>query len=110
MVFKFYKALFCNQELEEKFPKANNCLEIIFNKIQEESFPKDQNSVSIVSIPQKNDLSNYNNHKNISLINVDLTIIIKKTTDKILNILMLIILLGLSNLVFAIMKLAFIFP
>ncbi|OUM57450.1 hypothetical protein PIROE2DRAFT_17564 [Piromyces sp. E2] len=37
---KFYKAFFCNKDLEEKYPSASKCLEIIFNKIWNDSFPK----------------------------------------------------------------------
>ena len=50
---EFYKAFFCNIKLEEKFPSAGKCLEIIFNKIWEGSFPNEWNSASIVSIPKK---------------------------------------------------------
>ena len=38
---EFYKAFFCNHDLEEKFPSAGKCLEIIFNKIWEGSFPNE---------------------------------------------------------------------
>jgi hypothetical protein len=78
-----YKAHFCNHDLEEKFPSAGKCLEIIFNKIWEGSFPNEWNSASIVSIPKKGDLSNCNNYRDISLINDGLKILTKIVTDRI---------------------------
>jgi len=38
---EFYKALFCNKELEEGFPDEVKYLEITFTKIWEESSPND---------------------------------------------------------------------
>jgi len=38
---EFYKAFFCNYDLEERFPSSSKCLEIIFNKIWEGSFPNE---------------------------------------------------------------------
>ena len=72
---EFYKALFCNEELLETHPAAGKCLNLIFNKIWNGSFPKKWNSVSIVSIPKKGDLSDFNNYRGISHINVGLKII-----------------------------------
>ena len=69
---EFYKAFFRNHYLEDRFPSAGKYLDIIFNKIWEGSFPNLWNSASIVSIPKKGDLSNCNNYRGISLINVGL--------------------------------------
>ena len=80
---EFYKAFFCSKDLEEEHPSAGKCLEIIFNKIWNGSFPKNWNSASIVSIPKKGDLSNCNNYRGISLINVGLKIITKIITNRI---------------------------
>eukprot|EP00833_Pecoramyces_ruminatium_P001771 jgi/Orpsp1_1/1175803/evm.model.c7180000055260.1 len=80
---EFYKALFCNDELEETHPAAGKCLELIFNKIWNGSFPKKWNSASIVSIPKKGDLTDCSNYRGISLINVGLKIISKIVTDRI---------------------------
>lgn len=64
---------------------AQHCLEIIFNKIWNGSFPRNWNSAAIVSIPKKGDLSDCNNYRGISLINVGLKIISKIVTDRISN-------------------------
>ncbi|OUM65132.1 hypothetical protein PIROE2DRAFT_28468, partial [Piromyces sp. E2] len=80
---EFYKALFYNKELEEKYPSASKCIEIIFNKIWNGSFPKKWNSASIVSIPKKGDLSDCNNYRGISSINVGFKIISKIITNRI---------------------------
>jgi len=80
---EFYKVFFCNHDLEERFPSAGKCLEIIFNKIWEDSFPNEWNSASIVSIPKIGNLSNCNNYRGISLINVGLKIPTKIVTDRI---------------------------
>eukprot|EP00833_Pecoramyces_ruminatium_P008357 jgi/Orpsp1_1/1182389/evm.model.c7180000081096.1 len=60
---EFYKALFCNDELEEIHPAAGKCLELIFNKIWNGSFPKKWNSASLVSIPKKGDLTDCSNYR-----------------------------------------------
>jgi len=75
--FEFYKAIFCNSEKYNNITKAQKCLEIIFNKIWNGYFPHNWNSAAIVSIPKKGDLSNCNNYRGISLINVDLKIMTK---------------------------------
>ena len=80
---EFYKALFINEELLETDPAGGNCLKLIFNKIWNGSFPKKWNSASIVSIPKKGDLSDFNNYRGISHINVGLKIISKIITDRI---------------------------
>jgi len=84
---EFYKAFFRksnqNETNEENFSNAAKCLEIIFNKIWNGSFPKEWNSASIVSIPKKGDLSDCNNYRGISLINVGLKIISKIVTERI---------------------------
>ena len=80
---EFYKALFCDSEDENTPSKAQLCLEIIFNKIWNGSFPKHWNSAAIVSIPKKGDLSDCNNYRGISLINVGLKIISKIVTTRI---------------------------
>ena len=80
---EFYKAFFNTLELEERYPAPGKCLEIIFNKIWNGSFPSNWNSASIVSIPKKGDLSDCNNYRGISLINVGLKIITKVITERI---------------------------
>ncbi len=80
---EFYKAFYCNPDLEEKYTAPSKCLEIIFNKIWNGSFPKNWNTASIVSIPKKGDLSDCNNYRGISLINVGLKIISKIVTERI---------------------------
>jgi len=80
---EFFKAFFCNHDIEERFTSTGKCLEIIFNKIWEGSFPNEWNSAFIVSIPKKGDLSNCNNYRGISLINVGLKILTKTVTDRI---------------------------
>ena len=80
---EFYKAIFSDPELGEKYPFAAKCLELIFNKIWDGSFPKKWNTASIVSIPKKGDLSNCNNYRGISLINVGIKIISKILTERI---------------------------
>jgi len=55
----------------------------LFNKIWDGDFPEEWNSVSIISIPKKGDLSDCNNYRGISLINVSLKIISKIITNKI---------------------------
>jgi len=49
----------------------------------EGSFPNEWNSASIVSIPKKGDLSNCNNYRGFSLINVGLKILSKIVPDRI---------------------------
>jgi len=101
----FYKAFFCNHDLEEKFPFAGKCLKIIFNKIWEGSFPNELNSASIVSIPKKGDLSNCNNYRGISLLSMSVLKFLQKLSQiESLNMLLNIILLDLNSLAFAIMK------
>ncbi len=80
---EFYKAIFCNSEEDSNITNAQQCLEIIFNKIWNGSFPHNWNSAAIVSIPKKGDLSDCNNYRGISLINVGLKIISKIVTDRI---------------------------
>ncbi|OUM66093.1 hypothetical protein PIROE2DRAFT_6805 [Piromyces sp. E2] len=72
--------------LEESFPAPGKCLDIIFNKIWNGSFPRNWNTASIVSIPKKKgDLSDCNNYRGISLINVGLKILSKVVTERISN-------------------------
>ena len=60
---------------------------------------KSQNSASIISIPKKGDLSDCNNYRGISLINVGLKIISKIVTNRIAkNMPLNINLLDLNNL------------
>ncbi|OUM56423.1 hypothetical protein PIROE2DRAFT_28336, partial [Piromyces sp. E2] len=80
---EFYKAFFSTPELEESFPAPGKCLEIIFNKIWNGSFPRNWNTASIVSIQKKGDLSDCNNYRGISLINVGLKILSKVVTERI---------------------------
>jgi len=82
---EYYKAFFCDPNLEEKHTDPAKCLEIIFNKIWNGSFPTQWNSATIVSIPKKGDLTDCNNYRGISLINVWLKIISKIVTDRITN-------------------------
>ncbi len=80
---EFYKAIFSDMENESNITNAQHCLEIIFNKIWDGSFPRNWNSAAIVSIPKKGDLSDCNNYRGISLINVGLKILSKIVTDRI---------------------------
>ena len=82
---EFYKSFFSNPDPEAESSHPAKCLEIIFNKIWNGSFPKNWNSAAIVSIPKKGDLSDCNNYRGISLINVGLKIISKIITDRISN-------------------------
>jgi len=61
------------------------CLFSIFTKIWNGDFPSNWNSASIVSIPKKGDLSDCNNYRGISLINVGLKILAKIVTNRISN-------------------------
>ena len=80
---EFYKAIFCNSEEDFNITNAQQCLEIIFNKIWNGSFLHNWNSAAIISIPKKGDLSDCNNYRGISLINVSLKINSKIVTDRI---------------------------
>jgi len=82
---ELYKALFCNEELQETHPAAEKCLKLIFNKIWNgtQLSKKKWNSTSIVSIPKEGDLSDCSNYWSISLIDVRLKIIPKIITDRI---------------------------
>jgi len=81
---EFYKTFISeNSESTSGSSPAAKCLEIIFNKIWNGSFPSSWSSESIVSISKKGDLSDCNNYRGISLINVGLKIISKIFTKKI---------------------------
>ncbi|OUM64042.1 hypothetical protein PIROE2DRAFT_9267 [Piromyces sp. E2] len=83
---EFYKALFCNKELEEIMVLLLlNVLKLFSIKFRMVLFPKKWNSVSTVSIPKKGGLSDCNNYRGISLINVGLKIISKIITNRISN-------------------------
>jgi len=49
----FYKAFFCDPNLEEKYTGPSKCLEIIFNKIWNEGFPSQWNSATICFYSRK---------------------------------------------------------
>jgi len=59
------------------------CLLILFNKIWKGDFPSDWNTASIISIPKKGDLTDCNNYRGISLINIGLKILSKIVTERI---------------------------
>jgi len=81
---EFYKAFFCNEELEKDHLFAERCLQIIFNKFRNGSFLTKWNLVSIVSIPRKV-ISPITIIIVVSLINVGLKIISKIVTNRISN-------------------------
>ena len=90
---EFFKAFFKNDSPSVDQPDSNHsdndysdcakCLLILFNKIWDGDFPQEWNSASIVSIPKKGDLSDCNNYRGISLINVGLKILSKIVTNRI---------------------------
>jgi len=92
---EFFKAFFTNFSSDDdqtnnqsSFSESNPpdsvlCLYLLFNKIWDGDFPSDWNTASIVSIPKKGDLSDCNNYRGISLINVSIKIITKIITNRI---------------------------
>ena len=96
MVFRlnFFKAFFSESDLSDNqdnpsdvhYSDCAKCLLSLFNKIWDGDFPEEWNSVSIISIPKKGDLSDCNNYRGISLINVGLKIISKIVTNRIAKI------------------------
>ena len=46
------------------------CLHLLLNRIWNGDFPKFWNKSNIVSVPKKGDLSDCNNYRGISLINI----------------------------------------
>ena len=90
---EFFKAFFFNSESrtssqddsnqEVTYSDCAKCLLLLFNKIWDGDFPNEWNSASIVSIPKKGDLSDCNNYRGISLINVGLKILSKIVTKRI---------------------------
>ena len=90
---EFFKAFFKSEnptdnQTESNSPDSNysdcaKCLLLLFNKIWNGDFPSEWNSASIVSIPKKGDLSDCNNYRGISLINVGLKILSKIVTKRI---------------------------
>ena len=89
---EFFKAFFkpkdssssqTDSDTENTYSDCAKCLFILFNKIWNGDFPSNWNSASIVSIPKKGDLSDCNNYRGISLINVGLKILSKIVTDRI---------------------------
>jgi len=92
---EFFKAFFKNDVLSDDHSNSNTtdnnysdcvkCLLLLFNKIWDGDFPNEWNSASIVSIPKKGDLSDCNNYRGISLINVGLKILSKIVTYRISN-------------------------
>ena len=82
MVFRlnFFKVIFRKSDLsdnqndssDEHYSKCAKCLLSLFNKILDGDFPEEWNSTSILSIPKKGDLSDCNNYRGISHINVGL--------------------------------------
>ena len=55
----------------------------MFNRIWNNEFPESWNQASIVSIPKKGDLTDYDNYRGISLINVGIKLITKILTKRI---------------------------
>jgi len=55
----------------------------LFNRIWNNEFPESWNQASIVSIPKKGDLTDYDNYRGISLINVGIKLITKILTKRI---------------------------
>jgi len=92
---EFFKAFFKNDVSSDDHSNSNTtdnnysdcakCLLLLFNKIWDGDFPNEWNSASIVSIPKKGDLSDCNNYRGISLINVGLKILSKIVTYRISN-------------------------
>ena len=89
---EFFKAFFeprsntsnnSNTNQPVSYSDCANCLFLLFNKIWDGDFPDEWNSASIVSIPKKGDLSDCNNYRGISLINVGLKILSKIVTKRI---------------------------
>jgi len=91
--FFFFKAFFSKSDLsnnqddssDDHYSKCAKCLLSLFNKIWDGDFPEEWNSASIISIPKKGDLSDCNNYRGISLINVGLKNISKIVTNRIAN-------------------------
>ena len=89
---EFFKAFFNSESRTSSQDDSNQevtysdcakCLLLLFNKIWDGDFPNEWNSASIVSIPKKGDLSDCNNYRGISLINVGLKILSKIVTKRI---------------------------
>ena len=94
MVFRlnFFKTFFSKSDLSDNqvepsdvhYSDCANCLLSLFDKIWDGDFPEEWNSASIILIPKKKgDLSDCNNYRGISLINVGLKIISKIVTNRI---------------------------
>ena len=86
---EFFKAFFSKSDLsdnqddssDDHYSKCAKCLLSLFNKIWDGDFPEEWNSAFVISIPKKKgDLSDCNNYRGISLINVGLKIISKIVT------------------------------
>ena len=77
---EFFKAFFSESYLSHNqddssyghYSDCAKCLLSLFNKIWDGDFPEEWNSATIISIPKKGDLSDCNNYRGISLINVGL--------------------------------------
>ena len=91
---EFFKAFFKpsntsnndqNSQVANDYSNGAKCLLLLFNKIWDGDFPDDWNTASIVSIPKKGDLSDCNNYRGISLINVGIKILSKIVTNRISN-------------------------
>eukprot|EP00833_Pecoramyces_ruminatium_P010910 jgi/Orpsp1_1/1184942/evm.model.c7180000091668.1 len=90
---EFFKAFFnepdssdsstSNSSTESNYSDCAKCLLLMFNKIWNGDFPEDWNTASIVSLPKKGDLTDCNNYRGISLINVGLKILSKIVTNRI---------------------------
>eukprot|EP00833_Pecoramyces_ruminatium_P010362 jgi/Orpsp1_1/1184394/evm.model.c7180000089342.1 len=90
---EFFKAFFnepdssdsstSNSSTESNYSDCAKCLLLMFNKIWDGDFPEDWNTASIVSLPKKGDLTDCNNYRGISLINVGLKILSKIVTNRI---------------------------
>ena len=90
---EFFKAFFKNDTSADDQSNTNTndnnysncakCLLLLFNEIWDGDFPNEWNSASIVSIPKKGDLTECNNYRGISLINIGLKILSKIVTNRV---------------------------
>ena len=72
-----------NNTDDNNYSDCAKCLLLLFNKIWNGDFPSDWNTASIISVPKKGDLTDCNNYRGISLINVGLKILTKIVADRI---------------------------
>ena len=72
-----------NSDDDTNYSDCAKCLLLLFNKIWNGDFPSEWNTASIISVPKKGDLTDCNNYRGISLINIGLKILSKIVTDRI---------------------------